>query len=45
VAADDEAREVLSGNICRCTGYAGMVRAVRETSDEIYGAGRKGERG
>jgi aerobic-type carbon monoxide dehydrogenase small subunit (CoxS/CutS family) len=43
--ADDEARELLSGNICRCTGYAGMVRAVRETSDEIYGAGRNGERG
>jgi aerobic-type carbon monoxide dehydrogenase small subunit (CoxS/CutS family) len=45
VTADDEAREVLSGNICRCTGYAGMVRAVRETSDEIYGADRNGERG
>ena len=39
VESDDEAREVLSGNICRCTGYAGMVRAVRETSDEIYGTG------
>jgi aerobic-type carbon monoxide dehydrogenase small subunit (CoxS/CutS family) len=48
VATDEEAREVLSGNICRCTGYAGMIRAVRETSDEIYGpgldrAGRNGE--
>jgi aerobic-type carbon monoxide dehydrogenase small subunit (CoxS/CutS family) len=37
VATDDEAREVLSGNICRCTGYAGMVKAVRETSAELYG--------
>ena len=35
---DDEAREVLSGNICRCTGYAGMIKAVRETSAEIYAA-------
>jgi aerobic-type carbon monoxide dehydrogenase small subunit (CoxS/CutS family) len=25
-----QAREVLSGNICRCTGYAGLVRAVLE---------------
>ncbi|HSZ40152.1 MAG TPA: (2Fe-2S)-binding protein [Trebonia sp.] len=42
VETDDEAREVLSGNICRCTGYAGMIRAVRETSDEIYGPGLDG---
>ncbi|HEY1703959.1 MAG TPA: (2Fe-2S)-binding protein [Trebonia sp.] len=38
VTSDDEAREVLSGNICRCTGYAGMIKAVRETSDQIHGA-------
>jgi aerobic-type carbon monoxide dehydrogenase small subunit (CoxS/CutS family) len=37
VSSDDEAREVLSGNICRCTGYAGMIKAVRETSAEIHG--------
>jgi len=30
------AREVLSGNICRCTGYAGMVRSVIEASAEIH---------
>jgi aerobic-type carbon monoxide dehydrogenase small subunit (CoxS/CutS family) len=29
----DEAREVLSGNICRCTGYAGMVQAVLAASE------------
>ena len=26
---DDGIREALSGNLCRCTGYAGIVRAVR----------------
>jgi aerobic-type carbon monoxide dehydrogenase small subunit (CoxS/CutS family) len=25
---DEEVREALSGNLCRCTGYAAMVRAV-----------------
>jgi aerobic-type carbon monoxide dehydrogenase small subunit (CoxS/CutS family) len=30
ITTENEAREVLSGNICRCTGYAGMVRAVLE---------------
>jgi aerobic-type carbon monoxide dehydrogenase small subunit (CoxS/CutS family) len=38
VSTDEEAREVLSGNICRCTGYAGMITAVRETSNQIHGA-------
>ena len=26
---DDEIREALSGNLCRCTGYENMVKAVR----------------
>jgi carbon-monoxide dehydrogenase small subunit len=26
---DDQIREGLSGNICRCTGYQGILRAVR----------------
>jgi len=26
---DEEIREGLSGNLCRCTGYQGIVRAVR----------------
>jgi carbon-monoxide dehydrogenase small subunit len=28
-AGDGEIREALSGNICRCTGYQGIVRAVQ----------------
>src|SRR3569833_2117884 len=27
--SDDEIREGLSGNLCRCTGYQNIVRAVR----------------
>lgn len=27
--SDDEIREGLSGNFCRCTGYQGIVNAVR----------------
>ncbi len=30
---DDEIREGLSGNLCRCTGYQGIVRAVRQAAD------------
>jgi len=28
----DEIREALSGNICRCTGYQGIITAVAETA-------------
>jgi 2-furoyl-CoA dehydrogenase 2Fe-2S iron sulfur subunit len=28
----DEIRDVLSGHICRCTGYAGIVKAVEEAA-------------
>jgi aerobic carbon-monoxide dehydrogenase small subunit len=30
--SDDEIREALSGNICRCTGYQGIIRAVRRAA-------------
>ena len=26
---DDEIREWMGGNLCRCTGYAGIIRAIR----------------
>ena len=30
---DDEIREGLSGNLCRCTGYQGILRAIRAAAD------------
>ena len=34
---DDQIREHLSGNVCRCTGYAGIVASVREASRLLRG--------
>ena len=30
---DDQIRDALSGNLCRCTGYQGIVNAVRLAAD------------
>jgi aerobic-type carbon monoxide dehydrogenase small subunit (CoxS/CutS family) len=30
--SEDELREVLSGHICRCTGYAGIMAALKEAT-------------
>ena len=27
---ENKIREILSGNMCRCTGYVGIVKAVKE---------------
>ena len=32
---DEEIREGLSGNFCRCTGYQGIVNAVRLAADQM----------
>jgi len=36
---DPEIREALSGNLCRCTGYQGILNAVRQAA----AAARRGE--
>ena len=32
---EDEIRLALSGNLCRCTGYSGIVRAVQAASAQL----------
>lgn len=36
--SDAEIREAMSGNICRCTGYQGIVMAVRKAIGDQIGA-------
>lgn len=38
--SDDEIRDVLSGNLCRCTGYQNIVKAVRRAG--AFGRGETG---
>jgi carbon-monoxide dehydrogenase small subunit len=38
--SDDQIREALAGNLCRCTGYQGIFDAVRRAAD----AGQREER-
>ena len=33
---DGEIRDALSGNLCRCTGYQGILAAVRAAADTIH---------
>ncbi|HEY3247242.1 MAG TPA: (2Fe-2S)-binding protein [bacterium] len=32
---DEQIRDVLSGNLCRCTGYQGIVEAVRDAAQRL----------
>ena len=36
---DDEIREALSGNLCRCTGYQGIIAAVRAAAEQAVDIG------
>lgn len=37
LTTDDEIREVLSGNLCRCTGYEHIIKAIRAVRDQSRG--------
>jgi carbon-monoxide dehydrogenase small subunit len=36
---DDEVREGISGNLCRCTGYQNIAKAVHQAADELRRTG------
>ena len=35
--SEDEIREYLKGNLCRCTGYVNIVKAVKRAAEEMAG--------
>jgi carbon-monoxide dehydrogenase small subunit len=37
--SEAEVREALSGNLCRCTGYAGIVAAALDAAQRLRGGG------
>src|SRR2546429_7264940 len=39
--SDEEIREAIAGNLCRCTGYQGIVAAVQQVLDERAGRGQQ----
>ena len=40
--SEDEIREGIEGNLCRCTGYQHIVDAVQQAAAEMSGTGAKG---
>jgi carbon-monoxide dehydrogenase small subunit len=38
---EDEVREALAGNLCRCTGYHNIVKAVMAAAGDMRGAQRQ----
>ena len=39
--SEDEVREALTGNLCRCTGYAGIVAAALDAAQKLRAAAGK----
>jgi len=40
---DDEIKQALSGNLCRCTGYVPIIKAVRAAAKELTGSNKGGQ--
>ena len=36
--SEDEIREGISGNFCRCTGYVNIVKAIQQAAEELRSA-------
>ena len=39
-ASDDDLKEALSGNLCRCTGYMGIINAARQAQKVLKGGAK-----
>jgi carbon-monoxide dehydrogenase small subunit len=39
LASDENIREGLSGNLCRCTGYVNIIKAVRAAAEQMASCG------
>jgi carbon-monoxide dehydrogenase small subunit len=42
--SDDEAREAIGGNLCRCTGYQNIVASVRRAAEILRADAGEGAR-
>jgi carbon-monoxide dehydrogenase small subunit len=40
--SDDEIKDMLGGNLCRCTGYQDILEAARLAARKLQGAGAAG---
>jgi aerobic-type carbon monoxide dehydrogenase small subunit (CoxS/CutS family) len=38
---NQEIKQAIRGNLCRCTGYTNIVRAIKTASEKIKNEGRK----
>ncbi len=38
--SDEEIRHAIAGNLCRCTGYVNIVKAIRAASEKMSGKSR-----
>ena len=36
--SEDEIRDGISGNLCRCTGYVNIVKAIQQAAAELRAA-------
>jgi carbon-monoxide dehydrogenase small subunit len=32
---EDEIKEYIKGDLCRCTGYLGIIKAIRKTAEKL----------